>query len=406
MRNLRSALLSLLLPLPAFAQPADPPPAEPPPPAEAPPPVEQPAEPPPPAPPPAQPTPTGPPAPTPDDPHPAVGPAATDDEAESSATRISVGKAGFFEPSANIQIWAHAARQDEWATTFRVRRAELKIKGEIVPDFIAYAVMIDPAKVLEFEDETVPVDPAGSVEVEQPQSNVSVLQDAYITFITEYTDVSFGQMKNPLSWEGYNSASKLLFPERALASRAFGDERDIGIRFEKRIGPVYYFAGLYNGEGLNRRDSNDQKDATLRVEVFALEWLMLGAVGYTSIGERDQPTTRDVVEADLRIEYEDALLQAEYLRQWLGSTDDTRDAGHGFYAAVAYTFLDRIQPALRVGVLDPSVRFIGDHTWHYELGLNYYFQKHEAKLQASYGLFDPRREESTHEVILAAQVSF
>lgn len=350
----------------------------------------QPAEPP--APPPAPPAPAEPP---PTEPPPAVEPA-----------RLSVGKSGFVEPGMLLQGWFFGAHQDEWNTTFRVRRAEIKLNGEIIPDFVGFAVMIDPAKVLEFEEETVPVAPAGSVAVEQPQSNVSVLQDFYITFISEYADVSLGQFKIPLSWEGYNSSSKLLFPERALSSRAFGDARDIGLRVEKKIGPVHYFAGLYNGEGLNRRDSNDQKDATLRVEVFPIEWLMLAAVGYTSIGERDQPTTRDAVEGDLRIEYEDALFQGEYIRAWEGSTDADRDAGHGFYTAVAYTFLERLQPALRVGVLDPNVRFVRDHTWHYELGINYYLQKHEAKLQASYGLFDPRRGVTRHEVILAAQVAY
>jgi hypothetical protein len=326
---------------------------------------------------------------------------------------VSVGRAGFFQPGILLQGWFHAAREDEWATTFRIRRAELKVKGEIVPDFIAYQVMIDPAKVLEPDEVEKPVEgqqPApttpGTVTVEEPPGAISVFQDFYITFLTEYADVSIGQFKIPLSWEGYNSSSKILFPERALSSRTFGDARDIGLRVEKKLGPVYYYAGLFNGTGLNRRDDNDQKDAALRVEVFPLEWLMLGAVGYTSIGERDQDTTRDAVEGDLRIDYEDALLQFEYIRQWEGSNTARRSQGHGGYAAVGYTFLDKYQPVLRAGVVDESVHFKDDHVWHYEAGFNYFIEKHEAKLQGSYSLFDPVEGKTRHEIILAAQVSY
>jgi phosphate-selective porin len=81
--------------------------------------------------------------------------------------------------------------------------------------------------------------------------------------LSEYADVSLGQFKIPISWEGYQSSSKLLFPERALSSRAFGDQRDIGLRVEK-IGPIYYYAGLFNGTGLNRRDNNDKRCAASR----------------------------------------------------------------------------------------------------------------------------------------------
>jgi hypothetical protein len=219
-------------------------------------------------------------------------------------------------------------------------------------------------------------------------------------------DVSIGQFKIPMSWEGYNSSSKLLFPERALVSREFGDARDIGLRLEKKIGPLYYYAGLFNGTRLNRRDNNDQKDAALRVEVSPLEWLMVGAVGYTSIGERDQETTRDALEGDVRVELEDAVFQAEYIRQWLGSNEARRSQGHGVYGAVGYTFLEQYQPVVRVGVLDESVHLADDELWHYEAGFNYYLQGHEAKLQAAYGLFDPAEGTTRHEIILAAQVSF
>src|SRR5205085_1236583 len=130
----------------------------------------------------------------------------------------------------------------------------------IWPGHVAYAVMIDPAKLLEFGDKTVavanapaPADPAKpeQVNVKQPVSAVSMLQDVYLTFQFPIVDISLGQFKTPVSWEGYNSSSKLLFPERALVSRMFGDKRDLGLRLAKTFKRFGYSAGLFNGAGAN-----------------------------------------------------------------------------------------------------------------------------------------------------------
>jgi hypothetical protein len=309
--------------------------------------------------------------------------------------------------------------EGDTTTTFRLRRAELRIKGEIVPEFIGYQVMIDPAKLLRTRDTTIPVEnqdppPTGEepeqVTVPVLSGDTSVLQDFFITFMTDYVDVSLGQFKIPLSWEGYNSSSKTLFPERSRVSRHYGDRRDVGLRFEKKFDYFSYMGGVYNGDGLNTLDSNNQKDVALRLEVYPIEGLMVGAVGYTSVGEREEATTKDRAEVDARLELGDVLLQAEYLHGWDGSTDDTRREGHGFYVAGGYTFFDALQPIVRFGFLDTDLDSEQAELTHYEFGVNYYFQKHEAKLQAVYGIFDgdavPGEEPSVHEFIVAAQLSF
>jgi hypothetical protein len=331
--------------------------------------------------------------------------------------RVSVGKQGFFQPSALLQGWIWIRRSDEWDTTFRVRRAELKVKGEIVPDLLAYSVMIDPAKLLSFETEDVPVEnqqppPAGPDEVEtvpvpQPPGDTSILQDFYVTLLTEYADVSIGQFKIPVSYEGFNSSSKLLLPERAAVSRAFGDRRDLGIRAEKQFEYFGYVAGVFNGEGPNRLDSNDQKDLALRLEAYPMDGLVLGVVGYASVGERDtEDTTKDRLEGDVKVEIADAIVQAEYIHAWNGA-EGARTQGHGVYAAVGYTFLDRVQPLVRVGFLNLDFDEQG-YDMIYELGANYFIEGHEAKLQASYSLTDPTgvAGDVSHAVILSAQVAF
>jgi hypothetical protein len=129
---------------------------------------------------------------------------------------------------------------------------------------------------------------------------------------------------------------------------------------------------------------------------------MVGAVGYTSIGERDQETTRDAVGGDLR-EFMNALLQARHPPVDRVHRDEARSRpGRLRRAPIRSSTAVARHP--RRGA-DENVH-PGDHTVHYEAGFNYYIEKHEAKLSAAYGLFDPARGKTRHEMILAAQVSF
>lgn len=331
-------------------------------------------------------------------------------------TKFKVGKYGSFQPGLLLQSWFWLRDQDDMTSTFRVRRAEVHIKGEIVPKLVSYKLMFDVAKLLrpsntDYEVQDAEGNATGSVSVPTLQGDPSILQDVYITFVSDYADVSLGQFKVPLSWEGYNSASKLLFPERALASRTFGDFRDLGVRIEKKWDHFGYIGGLYNGEGQGRLDSNDQKDVTLRVEAYPIKGVTLAAVGYMGVGQRDEVTTKDRVEGDVRVELANALLQAEYLHGWTGPTGgDDRAEGHGYYIAAGYTFLDRVQPVARFGYVDTDVDSDLREQTTYEIGLNYFLQEQEARLSASYGIFDqdlaPGKEDLFHEFILAAQASF
>lgn len=337
---------------------------------------------------------------------------------------MAVGRAGLWQPGALFQIWLLNQNLDGDDTlSFRIRRAEVRFKGEIVEKLVGYNLMFDVAKILELPEEDVPVEPAdpadpspGTVPVPQPSSAnrfYSPLQDASISFLSEYADVSVGQFKIPLSWEGYNSSSKIVFPERALVSRYYGDRRDLGLKVEKKLNDYFYYhAGLYNGAGINRfTDNDDQKDVALRLEAYPMEGIMISAVGYMGVAERDVSATKDRVEADVRVELYDALLQAEYIHGWDGPTSAARLEGHGFYVTGGYTFLDRIQPIFRVGYLDTNVdgdANLGPETLHYEGGLNYYLRKQEARLALSVGVFDDKLEgEPTRtDVTLFSQVSF
>src|SRR6478609_8538432 len=66
------------------------------------------------------------------------------------AAKLGISKDGFWQPAATLQFWAFGANQGgDTTTTLRIRRAELRVKGEIIPKFFSYNVMIDPARALD-----------------------------------------------------------------------------------------------------------------------------------------------------------------------------------------------------------------------------------------------------------------
>jgi hypothetical protein len=372
-------------------------------------------------------------------------PAATEPGKEDAPPdKVTISKTGFFQPSLNLQAWAIAehigtARTDEnaWQSTLRIRRAEIKAKGEIIPKKVGYMVMFDPARLLDLKNTAVPnggMDADGKPTTTNVLStagafngstvvtgaNTSILQDVQLTYMTDYADFSIGQFKIPVSLEGAGSASKLLFPERSLVARKYGDRRDIGFKVEKKFDKFSYWFGVYNGEGQNNLDSNDQKDLALRVEAYPIKELTIAGVGYVSVGDRDLVNTKDRVEADIKFEKYGLLLQGEYIHAWdmVGTAAaHRRIKGQGFYVVAGYTILDNLQPIVRIGAIDPEIGVdehgataldANDEITAYEFGVNYYLKQHDAKLQLAGSFFDPEQRvaKTTFDLILAAQVAF
>jgi hypothetical protein len=343
--------------------------------------------------------------------------------------KLSVGKRGFFQPSAQLQFWAYGQAQEvagerDVTAGFRLRRAELRVKGEIVPKLFSFNVMIDPSRALEFDTKKVPVaapdattPSPGTVTIAQPNGVATILQDVILTFISDYADVSFGQFKLPIGYEAYNSTAKLILPEFGLVTRYYSARRDIGIKVDKKLGKHFYYrADLLNGAGQNRLDNDDQKDGALRLEVYPIDGLVIGAAGYIGLNQRSSSATKDRLEADLKVDLAKVLVQAEYIHGWDGATgknDPARIKGHGFYATAGYTFDKRLQPVVRVGYLNPHIgtdvatpTTANDRVWSYEAGANYFIEGSDLELQLSGGVFDYQHLESIYQGVFEVQVNF
>ncbi len=338
--------------------------------------------------------------------------------------KLQVGTEGLFQPGMLAQAWilADVVDGNTALSTLRLRRAEMSVKGEILPKRVGYQIMFDPAKVREPAKVVVagPPDAMGNpttVTVNSPTTAISALQDFYITFLSKNADVSIGQFKIPVSWEGLNSSAKILMPERALVSTLYGDKRDLGIRIAKQFDKFGYHAGIYNGQGLNNLDTNNQKDGALRLEVYPVKGMTIAGVAYDSLGYRTRAGTKDRWEGDFRYETGPFLVQAEFIEARdvkKDKADATKE--RGFYAAVAYTIKNPslhgdLQPVVRFGYVDNDttkdldpVADKDDELWHYELGANYYLKGHEMKLQGSFQRQQFQTKVPVNELILAAQV--
>jgi hypothetical protein len=336
--------------------------------------------------------------------------------------RLGVNKnGGFFQPSALVQIWGVADHTETSLTTthfdstFRLRRAELRFKGEVIPKTVAYWVGFDVAKTISFSNSNVAVtngEAGETVAVPKAGADTSPLQDVSVTYLSPFADVSVGQFKIPVSLEALQSSAKLLFPERSIVSREYGDRRDIGIRVDKKIGDFfYYYAGIFNGQGQNVTDTDHAKDLALRLEAYPITGLTIGGVAYGTVFDRTG-NVRDRLEGDLRYEGQGLIIQGEYIHGWTGPKN-RRLEGQGTYGAIGYTILDTVQPVFRSGVLDTNIGNIPPQTqsesgpqYFFEGTLNYFLQGSDAKLSLSTSYFNQKHGYDKLEVILQAQAAF
>jgi hypothetical protein len=352
-------------------------------------------------------------------PEPAPVAAAPAAEAPAFPDRVAIGKSGgFVQFSSLIQPWFFvSATQDQTATsTFRLRRAEMVFKGEILPKQVGFLVRIDPAKLLSARSLTVTGQSpapttAGTITALQPGgTDGSILQDAWVSYMTDFANIQMGQFKIPIGLEANQSSAALLFPERSIVTRAFGDRRELGVKVEKKIADVFYYnVGIYNGSNINRLDNDNEKDVGLRLEAYPIKGLTIGALGYTTIGERDQSVV-DRLEADLRLELGGLILQGEYIHGWDGAKNATtgqRTEGAGAYGAVAYTIAELIQPVFRFGTLDTNVDNdeAGKTNW-YEGCVNYFLKGNDVKLSLAVSHFIPDPAPDYSEITFQTQLNF
>ncbi len=286
-----------------------------------------------------------------------------------------------------------------------------------------------------------------------------VTEDAYINykFATPLT-VQFGQFKPPQSRQELTSASRQLFVERSLANDTFNLGRDQGLQaagtFADKL--IEYRLGLFNGNGPNISNPNNRHMVAGRLDLNPLGEVKMDEAGWTSdkpllnigssfawnkvgandVGSQfdkdndvmdvalnlDQFTTPTAFTAAYGNDLTSLLWTANANATWQGATfaaeyynlkaspdlGDDWDAD-GYYLQAAYQVIPKtVEVAARYSAIkcddqNASSNFDKDET---QFGINYYFDKHNLKLQADYTMIEDHWNLDKDDQVARLQLQF
>ena len=290
-----------------------------------------------------------------------------------------------------LQLWySHdetRGNESGKADSFRLRRTEFMLSGKALPE-VAWAVMFDLSKDLGTSD--------GIIDQE-----TRILQDYNIDFgYIPHHIVSIGQFKLPLTEEGLRSSVMLDTIERSFIGRTFGDQRDIGIQVRGIWKYVDYWLGIFNGSGQNQLDVNDYKDISGRIVLKPFKDLEIGISGLTG-RTGTTPSDRNRLGGELRYEYNDLSFKGEYMK-----AKDSKLEREGWYTQVGYfmPFLPQLQGVFKYEEFEDADNL---EERDITVGLNYFINQDQVKLQANYvHKNESKRESDNDQVLVALQIAF
>ena len=287
----------------------------------------------------------------------------------------------------------------------------------------------------------------------------SVLEDAYFKYkVADPFSLSIGQFKPAQGRQELTSSGSQLFVDRSLANETFNLGYDLGLQasgqfMDKRL---EYRLGVFNGNGPNQSNPDDNHMLAGRLDInpfgaFKMDepsfnekkvLVNIGASFATEtmsgndMGEIDG--SNDTLDKALNIDSIDDTafttafgeeldwtlytlnLHAKYSGLTFGSEYFTLNAdpkvgadwdADGYYIQAGYQILPKqLEVAARYSAIESTdaaayTKFEKNET---TLGVNYYFDKHNLKVQADYSMIEDDRSANSDENLfrLQAQVIF
>ena len=285
-----------------------------------------------------------------------------------------------------------------------------------------------------------------------------VTEDAFLNYkFAPALTVQLGQFKPPQARQELTGAGKQLFPERSLANDTFNLGRDQGIQaagsFADKL--VDYRIGLFNGNGPNTANADDNHMVAGRIDVNPLGAYKTDEAGWPSdkpllnIGAsfaREKVTGADVGSAfskdndvmDVALTL-DSLSSATFTStygndltwllwtananaSWMGATfaaeyynlDADPQLGaswsaDGYYLQAGYQLIpQKLEMGLRYSAIKSTdtnavAKFDKQES---QLGVNYYFVKHNLKLQSDVTLVSDDLAANKDDTIVRLQAQF
>ena len=247
------------------------------------------------------------------------------------------------------------------ADTFRLRRGEVKLGGE-VNRRVRWDLVLDAAKALSVSNSYVTVNGQRVMSDTSVGQSGRMLQDAFLTLTRSSAfAIAIGQQKLPLAMEGVQSSSRLETVERALfmsdkaRGGTYGDIRDFGVMAKGKVarGQLEYSGGLFNGFGetQNDVDRDGQKPfiGRLVARPSAMKGFSFGSSYGRTMAHAGLPTRRDRAGADASFARGRVLLASELMLGHDGVVER-----RGYYAHSTYRLFRDIDAVFRVDRFDPD----------------------------------------------------
>lgn len=281
--------------------------------------------------------------------------------------------------SSYIQV--RYTHQEDGVDGFRIRRARVRLKGDILKD-VTYKLQIDTAKT-------------------------PVLLDAQIGVkLSSRAGLTFGQFKVPFSLENLTSSSALDTINRSQAVEKLcpgldikAQGRDIGVAVHGQFSRIEYTLGVFNGSGINKTDYNDKKDIAGRLVFYPARFLALGLSHYNgkfSSQAGTPPLKRDRRGLDIFFLQGQLSLKGEYI----SARDDQADK-YGWYLQGGYFIMpEKVQAIIKYDSFDKNKDIRGDRIAVMTFGLNWIFSE-KTKFQINYEYHQEETSEASKSVILA-----
>lgn len=271
--------------------------------------------------------------------------------------------------------------------------------------------------------------------------------------------VKVGQFKNPFTFEnpmnpidqGFMGYGQVILKLAGFSDRDgehSSNGRDIGIQFQgdflknaKGRNLLHYQVGVFNGQGINVKDVDQQKNLIGGLWVMPVKGMRLGAFGWTGSYARKgtwttlaQDGVTEISHSGIRslqqrryafsAEYlvDDWTFRSEYIHstglafaETLNNTDDATstncelsgygDRAQGVYALVIAPILkNRFHAKARYDMYQPSGDAFKMKT-QYEVGLDYEFNRN-MKLTGEYALINDKSLEKENYSIIDVQMDF
>lgn len=285
--------------------------------------------------------------------------------------------------------------------TFDIKRAILMARGRITDRWTCYFMysLANTPKVLEAYTEYRFL-PEISVRVGQFKTMYSI-ENPMSPSVLELINVN-SQATNYLA--GYNGSDPLYGSTsgRDMGLLVYGD------LFKSLIS---YKLAVMNGQGINLKDGNNQKDIVGNLMVNPLKWLSVGgsfirgkgcAVAASDVNPTIQPGdnyTRNRWAGGLKIKLKQLDFRSEYL-----AGEDGEVKSHGYYATASVHALPKLDVIASYDYLNKN-KAADDQQTNYVAGLQWWFYP-KCRLQVQYTYCDPQLGESYNLLQTQVQVRF